>query len=63
MYTTTEPPDPLSDRDLLVAETSPDVVRAVVEQLLARGMSAAAILAEVPTVPEQVVRDASARPS
>lgn len=63
MTCTTEPPDPLAPRDLLVAETSPDVLRQVVAQLLDQGMSVAAILAEIPTIPEQVVREASARPS
>lgn len=63
MTCTTEPPDPLAHRDLLVAETSPEVLRQVVARMLAQGMSVAAILGEIPTLPERVVREASARPS
>lgn len=56
---TTEPPDQLPARDLLVAETSPDVIRAVVRDLLrAPGACPARLLAEVPTLSEHTVREA-----
>ena len=60
MQQTMEPPDPLAERDLLVAETTHDVTRQVLLDLLARGMSPAAILAEIPTVAEADVRAAMA---
>lgn len=60
MNTTTEPPDPLTVRDLLTVEQSPDVVTTTIRQLAARGMSLAAILGELPTVSEGRIRDALA---
>lgn len=51
---------PHDARDLLAEEQSPDVIAAAVRQLLALGYTREQILGEVPTLPESVVRRASA---
>jgi len=53
-----EPPDVLEERDLLVADRNTDVVAHTLRAMLARGMSAQAILGEIPTVSERAIRDA-----
>lgn len=58
MNTATEPPDAFADRDLLVAERSPDVIREVLGRMLRAGASPEQLLADVPTLSERQVRDA-----